>query len=158
MTNSSNLARSSVHSSPSGPLQVQRDSQHHLSWCGPHAAALAHAAAGTAPPGAKQQCSNKGGVVNLPFERKRATSASRAASTTVILIHHGSVTLVDARGDRLRRGSAEFRGSLFDSVLRGGSWGGEGGRGGEEGRGGESSAVNEFGGPRSLLDGDCWKY
>ena len=39
-----------------------------------------------------------------------------------MLIHHGSVTLVDARGDRLRPESAEFRGSLLDSLLRGGSW------------------------------------
>ena len=41
------------------------------------------------------------------------------------IIHHGSVTLVDARGDRLRLGSAEFRGSLLDSLLRGASWSGE---------------------------------
>ena len=44
---------------------------------------------------------------------------------TVILIHHGSVSVVGARGDRLRPVSAEFRGSLLDSLLRGGSWLGE---------------------------------
>ena len=43
-------------------------------------------------------------------------------------MHHGSVALGGvggARGDRLRPGSAEFRGSLLDSLLRGGNWPGE---------------------------------
>ena len=43
------------------------------------------------------------------------------AFDTVMFTHHGSVTLVDAGGDRLRPGSAEFRGSLLDSLLRGGT-------------------------------------
>ena len=62
---------------------------------------------------------------------------------TVILIHHGSVTLVGARGDRLRPGvqSFEDRCSIRCCVV-------------EAGR--ESSAVNEFGGQESFLDGDCW--
>ena len=60
-----------------------------------------------------------------------------------MLIHHGSVTLVGARGDSLRLGSAEFRGLLLDLLLYGGSWR-------------ESSAANVFGGLGSLLDGDCW--
>ena len=38
---------------------------------------------------------------------------------------HGCVTLVDARGESLRPESADFRGSLFDSLLRGGTWPGE---------------------------------
>ena len=42
-----------------------------------------------------------------------------------MLIHHGSVTLVGARGDSLRLGSAEFRGLLLDLLLYGGSWPGE---------------------------------
>ena len=52
--------------------------------------------------------------------------------------------MVDARGDRLRLGvqSFEDRGSIHCCVVEAG-W--------------ESSAANEFGGPGSLLDGDCWK-
>ena len=42
-----------------------------------------------------------------------------------MLIHHGSVTLVGARGETLRPGSVEFRGSLLVSLLRGGSWMGD---------------------------------
>ena len=50
-------------------------------------------------------------------------------------------TVVGARGDRLRPGSAEFRDRIRCCVV-------------EAGR--ERSAVNESGGPGSLLDGDCW--
>ena len=49
--------------------------------------------------------------------------------------------MVGARGDRPRPGSAEFRESLVDCVVEVSQ---------------ERSAVNEFSGPRSLLDGDCW--
>ena len=52
--------------------------------------------------------------------------------------------MVGGRGDRLHPGSAEFRESLLGLMV---AWG-------EAGR--ESSAVNESGGPGSLLDGDCW--